>query len=896
MAYLAELSSLTDELVTLITLVSRPDAKFNVYRESSLRHLRHHSNLRTNQFDVQDQLTGWEERFRVHGREALADALHIRLESLEGYRNRWTPDILHFLLQLSDQPTQKTDLADLEALKKPQPDLEPRITWAEIAREDGWLEDRALWQRIDYAGHPDDDEADGYDETRSDVSADSASTSPSSTDKYQRTVQDFVVKEDGKVELQNVLNSQAWRHTGPSRTDDGRLQKTQVSDLHVLREVLFMLGGHPTTLFDSAGDPVPDYQLSNVAWDSFKALLSTYAERGRTLRPLREFGEARYQIPLIQVFQGAVQKHLLGFDHQLSELQARYVAPEQDAVASLTWILLELKPSFSNLSALSSIVEEIHQQRSMHPFRHLELLFEAAGEAQATGRSGVYKFLASIFFDCFQVYLRTIRLWMEEGKLVENDKTFFVSRVSTKVALEDIWNGRFKLRQTKDGVLHAPHFLQPAARRIFTTGKSINVLKQLGRYEALRRKWTGKEPDLDYNAVCSSDELDLCPFIDLFNVAFDCWIQNKHHTTSAILRQVLFESCGLTSALDHLQHMYFGCDASALDGFADSLFRHLDALSPTWKDRFTLTEIAQAAFSHYVGSYRVSAHIDSSTIVRSAAAARSSVRLSLPAVRLACRLDWPVQLILSETSIAAYQTIFTFLLQLRRGTFVLQRQWKAAGSLPTEHFGLYCLVRAKLLWFCNTLATYLTSLVLAPNISNMKEDLRVAVDVDDMINVHSAFASDALEECCLGARLQPLQDCILDIFDLTIKLEDAHRAETVKDAEVLRETSGLSAFASPVKARGSMKGSRSGVYAKAEDDEEGMEEVDDVLNRSVMGQKMMYGETLKTIHADLERHLRFISGGLRGVARATRSPAASKWNILAEMLEGDISDKGQVNC
>jgi gamma-tubulin complex component 5 len=93
-----------------------------------------------------------------------------------------------------------------------------------------------------------------------------------------------------------------------------------------------------------------------------------------------------------------------------------------------------------------------------------------------------------------------------------------------------------------------------------------------------------------------------------------------------------------------------------------------------------------------------------------------------------------------------------------------------------------------------------------------------------------------------------------------------------------------------------MKGSRSGVYAKAEDDEEGMEEVDDVLNRSVMGQKMMYGETLKTIHADLERHLRFISGGLRGVARATRSPAASKWNILAEMLEGDISDKGQVNC
>jgi gamma-tubulin complex component 5 len=176
----------------------------------------------------------------------------------------------------------------------------------------------------------------------------------------------------------------------------------------------------------------------------------------------------------------------------------------------------------------------------------------------------------------------------------------------------------------------------------------------------------------------------------------------------------------------------------------------------------------------------------------------------------------------------------------------------------------------------------------------MRENLRAAVDVDDMINVHSTFTRGTLEECCLGAKLQPLRDCILDILDLAIKLEDAHRAEVVNGTEAAQETSKLSATASPLKSRGSLKGSRTGVYVKADDDEEDTEEVDDVLNRSVMGQKLTYGETLKAIHADFERHLRFVSGGLRAVARATRSTAASKWNILAEMLEVGISDRGQL--
>lgn len=827
----------------------------------------------------------------MQGRDGLADALRSRLDTLKADPDKWTPDILHFLLQLADQPTQKTELIDLEVLKEPKFEPGRHLRWDEIAREDGWSKDRSLWQSIDYGDSSDDA---GFEDAKSETSVDSASTSLSSTDKYHRTAVDLIVEQDGEVDLQKVVDSQAWRYADPLRGHNGRPQKTPISDFHLLREFIFMLGGHPTSLFDENCDPVLKYQLSNVSWDSFRALTTTFAGWGRILKPLRAFSTADEQIPLRQVFQDAIGKQLSQFDQQLSEIQHRYVAIKQDAVVSLSSLLADLRDGLSILSALSTLVLQVEQQRNAHPFRYLELLFEATGTAQAAGDDVVYNALGTIFFDCFQVYLRPIRLWMEDGRLVDGDKTFFISQSPTKVPLKDIWKGQFKLRQTQHGVLHAPKFLHPATRRIFTTGKSVVVLKQLGRYEAAKRQWTGKEPTLDFVTVCSSGELGLSPFAELFNEAFGQWIQSKHHATSATLRQILFESCSLSKALDSLQHIYFGADLSALDNLASPIFRHLDTLSPSWRDRFTLTEIAQEAFSRYADTYRLSAHVEPRGVVHSGIASRASVRVSLPAIRLTYRLNWPVQLILSETSITGYQSIFTFLLQLRRGTSTLQNQWVARSSISADHlvlnYGFYCLVRAKLLWFCNTLSTYMSTLVLAPGINAMNENLRSALDVDDMIQVHSTFASNIIQECCLGAKLAPLKDCILDVLDLVIKLEDVHRAEVAKELEEQQEISRLSVNSSPMKLRASR--SSKGVYVKADEDEVGDmdENVGDMLRRSVFVPEKTYGETLRILNHEFEKHLRVLSGGLRGVARATRSPAAGKWDILAEMLEVGISE------
>ncbi|KAK4043463.1 Spc98 family-domain-containing protein [Parachaetomium inaequale] len=898
MAYLAQLGALTDELVTAVTAI--PEVR-NAHREAVLRSLRTHTFTRTNQFEVEDRLNGLEERFSVVGRDGLAEALRQRLDALEPHRNQFTPDLLHFLLELADQPVQNSNLSDLDALVEPEEDALPPLTWRDIAREDGWKQERDIWKFVDYSlGSSDEEEVDG----QSEASLESLKTASSAEDQRQRTAQDLAIKPQGAKLLKQVQDAQAWRQA-PALYGDGRSKKTPISTTQLLREALFMLAGLETTLFDARYNPVTRYQLRSVSWDSYKALVTSFSECGRKLAPLRAFAETREQSPLLQVFRDCLQKALRSLDSELSLIQTRLVAIKEDVVVSLIGVLGELGPTLAPLYVLADIVRQVQEERNPHAFRYLELLYDAVGMAQLQGNRDTYHLLGTIFFDCFQVYLKPIRLWMEEGKLLPGDRTFFVSESPTKLPLPQIWKGQFNLLRTPEGNLHAPRFLKPAIHRIFTAGKSIVVLKHMKQHEATKKYRATAEPKMDFATVCP-DALEFAPFSELFSAAFRAWIQSKHHTAAATLRELLFSSYGLTQSLEALQHIYLMSDGAKSNSFASSIFRHLDNFSSSWRDRFTLTEIAQEAFSACVDSYRLSADIDSRSLAHSALASRSSVRLSLPAIRLNYRLSWPVQIVIPEEGIQGYQTLFTFQLQARRALSILQHPTLSLQrrGRSTPDTARYYLLRSKLLWFTNTITTYLTTLVLAPNTARLHTELRdaavAAADVDDMVAAHAAFFARLVDESLQGAKLRPIRDCVLDVFDLAIRLADAQRAEAARREEEDLEISRLSVMSSPYKAaaassstadKGREEAKRRRVDEDEDEDEEGESGGEWMARRGgVIGEGKTHAVVLRELHGEFERHLRFVAGGLRGVARASKEEAAAKWDLLAEMLEVGIRE------
>ncbi|KAL2197442.1 Spc98 family-domain-containing protein [Corynascus similis CBS 632.67] len=925
MAHLAQLGALADDLVAAVTGIPESQrGRRNALRETVLRSLRGHTFTRTNQFEVEDRLNGLEERFSVVGRDGLAEALRARRDALEPCRNQFTPEILHLLLELADQPAQNSKLSDLDALVEPEEEAPPPLTWRDIAREDGWKQERDIWRFVDYSiGSSDDEEMD----EQSEATLESLTTASSAEDQHRRTAHDLAFKPQGADVLKQVSDAQAWRHAS-AVDEDGKPEKIPISTTQLLREALFMMAGLETSLFDLRCNLVTKYQLRGVSWDTYKALVKAFSECGRKLAPLRAYTEHKEHSPLLQVFQGCLQEALRSLDLELSSIQAPLVAIKEEVLVSLIGVLEELSPKLAPLYVLADIVRKVQEERNPHAFRYLELLYDAVGMAQLRDSRATYTLLGTIFFDCFQVYLKPIRLWMEEGKLLHGDRTFFVSQSPTKLPLPQVWKGQFNLLRTPDGNLHAPRFLKPAIDRIFTAGKSIVVLKHMKQHEATKKYRSTAEPAMDFATVCP-ETLQFAPFSELFGAAFQAWIQSKHHTAAATLRDLLFSSYGLSESIDALHHIYLMLDGARSDAFASSIFRHLDNFSSSWRDRFTLTEIAQEAFSACVDSYRLSADVDSRGLAHGALASRNSVRLSLPAIRLHYRLSWPVQIVIPEEGIRGYQTVFTFQLQVRRALSVLRhpivpQQRRDSSGRDTVSVARYYLVRSKLLWFANTITTYLTTLVLAPNRARLQAELRcntattttqltasavTTADVDDMIAAHAEFVSRIVDESCQGAKLRPIREAILDVFDLAIRLADAQRAEVARLEEEEMEVSRLSAAASPFKssisgraAEGSSRKRRRILDEERDGDEEDEEEGGGGLagkwmvgRRDIGGEGKPHAAVLRDLDAEFEKHLRFVTGGLKGVARASKGDAAAKWDLLAEMLEVGIKDTAVVH-
>lgn len=835
----------------------------DVLRESSLRKLRYHNFLRTNQFEVYAALDGYEERFRVLNREGLADALRDRLDALAQCSNKWTPDILHLLLQLADQPVQKAKLSDLELLKEPEKDQAPELKWRDIAREDGWSEDRELWQNVDFSGYSSDD---SYADHDSNVSAQSENTSSSSIEaRYRKQPTDYVDTVEGDSKLEDIRDGQTWRRGRIAA--QGPAQRVIITEIQLVREILFMLAGVPNNLFGGQGEPSRDIQVAHVSWQTSESILISARNAGQKLTLLRRYVEREQGVPLLQKFQEAIEKRLMTFNENLALLQARLVTLNQDVIVSVLKLFNDLEPHLHPLRCLADIVVQLDKSKDPQPFRHLELLYDSACILQLGGDDSAYRFIGELFFECFAVYLRPIRRWMDNGELIDNDESFFISSSPVKVPWSRIWTDQFTLKMTFGGDLFAPRFLQAAASRIFTTGKSIVVLKMLGKHYTTNQKQPESATQVDFGAIS-----DLMPFPEVFRDMFDQWMQSKHHAASATLKRTLFENSKLTAELDVLQHLYLMCDGSRSDHFSNALFNNIDLLNASWHDRFNLTEIAREAFEGLIEPHRLNVSISRDSSFPDVSDVRRTVHQGLPSILISYQLPWLSRIVLSDDSLENYQLVFTFLLQLRRASKVLMKYRLIADGLghTTVEQEMYYRLRLKLLWFCNSLQSYLSTLVLGPLVSGFREKIQHDEDIDQILTSHSIFTKRMRDEACLGGKLDPIRQAILDVFDLAIRLQDARRIQCER-GDGHKEA-----------------GPKRHMKTSEEEDESFLSEQD----RGAMTQdaRIDFPQELGEIQTNFDRHLKFICGGLRGVARASGSEAASKWDILAEMLEVGIKE------
>ena len=446
------------------------------------------------------------------------------------------------------------------------------------------------------------------------------------------------------------------------------------------------------------------------------------------------------------------------------------------------------------LSAIITSLSKSSFASSEHSSEHLDLLFNNACLLQSIGDIKAFESIAQIFFRCLQIYLRPIREWMEFGQLDPQDTTFFVIKGvmarddEDEGALGSLWHDQYTLLRDGNGNLKAPRFVLTAANTIFTTGKSVFFLKRLINYETPPSATAGVKPELDFITLypqgCSEDG-DLAPFDELFASAFSAWTREKHHSVSNKLRDVLFTNCGLWKTLAALEHIYFGADGAQFNALATAVFEKQDSSeggitgkqaakgrirktkdrTGLWNDRFVLTELVQSVFSIWdfvdvkrLGVRRVA--LPEITTSQAGDISKNNLRSvrQLAGIAIEYSVPWPLLNILHHASLSVYKDVFTLLLQLRRGKYVLERLGISESGAPVATRGsrrggvetAYLYLRHRLLWFTNAFMTYVTYHVLKPRMERMAIAMRKAEDVDEMIRVHEAFVEGVRDETLLG--------------------------------------------------------------------------------------------------------------------------------------------------
>ena len=884
MAHNAYTTSLTQDLVKA-TLSGQSVDKFTRLALSTFANA--HSG-RTNQFDVTARLEGLEEKARILNNDPLADALHDRLQELSLISNKWTPEVLSLLLQLSDRPVQESRVEDLKLLR---PDTSPApLTWADIIADDPLDDEDGIWKDIDYRDN------ESNEDNQSELNlADSSSEicEEYSSNDYEtaRPHAEDLIDPDHHKKLEQIRKAQFWKTENSDGLDPILEQKDDqpkilITESQLVCEVVFMLLGLPTSVYtiSSQTGPIALSQtvgLRHVSHDSTTTLLNSFAEIGDKLLNVRRWIGKTTAIPLEQTFQASLASRLNELDSALSMIEARMLDHRNEITLSLLALYEEVSVSSRLIQQTSEILMRLARlPESELPFQILEYLFEVSCTNQMIGDSSAYEYMARLFFDCLHTYQRPIRLWAEKGLLDEQDRVIFIKENQTNVPLSSLWQDKFHLVKDPSGNLHAPSFLHLASRKIFNSGKCVDFLRHLGYEPDEPQAQSCDESSISFENVCgSADDGSLSPFPVLFDLAFDRWIAGMHLSSSSMLRERLDKGFGLQRSLDALEYIHFCRNGALSSNFTFALFERIERGHLGWNDSFTLTELIQNA-------YRGISSIDPEqlqvrTRIKTSQRGLRHVRRPMAVledVHINYILPWPIANIIKTDCTETYQRVSILLMQIQRAKYLLQRQKPSRQfqKVVAQSSSLIDSTHHRLLWFTNTMLTYITQMVLSATSTSMRSSMKLALDVDGMIEVHDTYITQLKHQCFLTKQHASLHQAIVSLLDLTVlysDIEASHATHVVSKTKPLSGDVNASSKPSLTRVTSGIADSDS---SDDSDSEAGAAKTDSLAATapSEIDNLNHIGNTFSRLHT-------FIAATVLGVSKADSAPY---WEMLASSL------------
>lgn len=150
---------------------------------------------------------------------------------------------------------------------------------------------------------------------------------------------------------------------------------------------------------------------------------------------------------------------------------------------------------------------------------------------------------------------------------------------------------------------------------------------------------------------------------------------------------------------------------------------------------------------------------------------------TLDFLELRYRVDWPLNIVITEKSVVRYNKIFSFMLRLKRLSWVLRDIWfhlkhiaysrNAAGSPQLRQLQLF---RHEMQHFVHNLESYLSNQILNVTWSEFQEGLLNVTSLDDLHNQHAEYLRKAIFRSLLSRKAAPVMTIITDLGTLILKM------------------------------------------------------------------------------------------------------------------------------
>lgn len=839
-------------------------------KENFLRTLKNHTYARTNQFAVDEHLTGLEEKFQVLNLDDLAAKLYSCRIELRSHDDHWIPDVLDLLLHLSDNPVKNSRVSDLATgrLAHQIPEL---LTWKEIEADDPIDRQDSIWKIPTYSDlSSDEDEADGG-------ALSSAATSP---DRLINKALDGRLSarllDDFDPSLQSSISrldkTQFWRLAGP---------EVCLTERQAIQEVLLMLQGVPTSIFNilpQAIEPNPRYRLEHLNATASSSLLSEAAVLGSQINSIREWLHLRQESNVMQLIEDRIRESLSAIEISFSTMQDRILQRlPSGGIESLLQVLHLARSTSLPLRNMRRILPLLPPS---DPVIALDTLFAFVDSTYSCHDGKTLEIALPILIAAFQLYARPIDTWISTGSIREDGVRLFISENPRPVERLTLWHNWFHI--TADDETRIPSFLKPAAKNILTIGKTTAFLAQL-------QPGSGAVEAIEPLAVSAKEAFDLAQqsstsFCAIFDMIVNRHLRAALANATAKLTMLLEENCGFSRLLDALEHVFLCKNGAVWQRFESRVFEQIDRCVEVWNDRFLCADALFDTFSNVecVDPELITVR-SAYTSSRTMESRRRSVKI-LSALTVSYEVSWPIANVILPGSIVSYQQIALLLSQLRRVKFSLERRaYFCTQNISLGAGHVQSMARAlcfQLSFFINTVYNHLTGCVIDTLTTSARA--RLSGTIDEMIAVHADYIATLEHGCLCSKRIQPLREALVSTMDLCIRFTD------IVSSPLTRQGPHLDDFEA-----GSFISARSQRYRKrrraaeseSSSDEEEASDGGDGYSTFILGEDTSILDELVRVRGDFKKHVAFLTAGLRGVARNS-GEIGDLFELLADALEG----------